>query len=116
MCCVFRIRGVFVSRFEDIAAIRIILVCWCVFFLHDHALCAATGVLGRIAHVHLALWCAGAERAGAGGVRGHLLVVATDLADEVVEGVLDVDAGFGGGFDELAAELAGERFALCCTR
>jgi hypothetical protein len=46
-------------------------------------------------------------------VRGHLLVVAADLADEVVEGVLDVDAGFGGGFDEFAAELAGERFTFC---
>ena len=103
-----------VSRFNGIAAIRIIFVCW-VFFLHDDALRAAASVLGRIAHVHLALWCAGAERAGAGGVRGHLLVVAADLADEVVEGVLDVDAGLGGGFDELAAELTGERFALCCT-
>lgn len=82
-------------------------------FLHDDALRAATGTLARLAHVHLALWCAGAERAGAGRVRGHFLVVATDLADEVVEGVLDVDAGLGGGFDELAAELAGERFALC---
>jgi Na+(H+)/acetate symporter ActP len=82
-------------------------------FLHDDALGAAAGTLARLAHVHLALWCAGAKRAGAGGVRGHLLVVAADLADEVVEGVLDVDAGFGGGFDELAAELAGERFTLC---
>lgn len=86
------------------------------FFLHDDALRAATGTLARLAHVHLALWCAGAERAGAGRVRGHFLVVATDLADEVIEGVLDVDAGLGGCFDELAAELAGERFALCCTR
>jgi hypothetical protein len=104
----------FVSSFDGIAAIRIIFVCWC--FLHYDALPAAASVLGRIAHIHLALWCAGAERAGAGGVRGHLFVVATDLADEVVEGVLDVDAGLGGGFDELTAELAGERFALCCTR
>lgn len=83
------------------------------FFLHDDATRAATSALAWLGHVHLALGCAGAERAGAGGVRGHFLVVATDLADEVVEGVLDVDTGLGGGFDELAAELTGERFALC---
>ena len=100
----------FVSRSDGIATIRIILVCW--YFLHDDATRAATSALARLAHVHLALGCAGAERAGAGGVRGHFLVVATDLADEVVEGVLDVDTGFGGCFDELAAELTGESFAL----
>lgn len=37
-------------------------------FLHDDALRAAAGALARLAHVHLALWCAGAERAGAGWV------------------------------------------------
>lgn len=82
-------------------------------FLHDDTLGAAAGALAWLAHVHLALWCAGAECTAAGGVGGHLLVVAADLADEVVECVLDVDAGLGGGFDELAVELAGERFALC---
>jgi hypothetical protein len=81
--------------------------------LHDDALGAAAGALTWLAHVHLALWCASAECTRPGGVRGHLLVVAADLADEVVEGVLDVDAGFGGGFDKLAAELAGESFSLC---
>jgi Na+(H+)/acetate symporter ActP len=82
-------------------------------FLHDDALGAAASALARLAHVHLAFWCAGTERAGARGVRGHLLVVAADLANEIVEGVLDVDAGLGRGFNELAAELTGERFALC---
>ena len=38
---------------------------------------------------------------------GDLSVVSTDLADNVVEGSVDVDAGFGGRFDECAAELAG---------
>jgi len=40
-------------------------------------------------------------------VARHLLVVASDLADDVVEGVIDVDARFRRGFDEFAAEGAG---------
>lgn len=35
------------------------------------------------------------------------LVVTADFANKVVESVIDVDAGFGGGLDELAAELVG---------
>ena len=42
------------------------------------------------------------------GLRWTYLIVLPDLADDVVEGVVDVDAGFGGGFDEFAAEGAGE--------
>ena len=81
--------------------------------LHDDALAAAAGALAGVAHVHLALRCAGTEGSGAGGIRRHLLVVAADLADEIVEGVLDVDAGLGGGLDELAAELSGQGLTLC---
>lgn len=80
--------------------------------LHDNALGAAAGALARLADIHLALWGAGTECTGAGRVGGHLLVVAADLADEIVEGVLDVDAGLGGGLDELAAELSGQGFTL----
>ena len=40
-------------------------------------------------------------------VAGHVFVVFPYLAHDVVEGVVDVDAGFGRGFDEFAAELAG---------
>lgn len=80
--------------------------------LHDNALGAAAGALTRLADIHLALWRAGTECTRAGRVGRHLLVVAADLADEVVEGVLDVDAGLGGGLDELAAELAGQGFTL----
>lgn len=85
-----------------------------VFFLHEDTLGAAAGAVIRIAHVHLALWCATSIWAAAGWVRGHFLVVPADLADEVIEGGLDVDARLGGSFEELAAELTGERFALCC--
>jgi len=37
----------------------------------------------------------------------HSLVVFSDLTHNFVEGVVDIDAGFGGSFDESAAELAG---------
>lgn len=52
-------------------------------------------------------------RVAAAGIAGHVFVVLADLADDVVEGVVDVDARFCGRLNELAAELAGERFALC---
>lgn len=81
--------------------------------LHHDALAAAAGVVAGLAHVHLALGGAGSERARSGRIRRHFLVVAADLPDELVEGVFDVDARLGGGFDELATELAGQRFALC---
>ena len=80
--------------------------------LHDDALGAAAGALAGLADVHLALGGARTEGSRAGWVRRHLLVVAADFADEVVEGVLDVDARPGGGLDELAAELAGQGLTL----
>lgn len=46
---------------------------------------------------------------------GDRLVVATDFAHEVVESVVNVDAGLGGGLDEFAAEGLGERSTLCDT-
>lgn len=81
--------------------------------LHHDTLAAAAGVVAGLADVHLAFGGAGAECPGARGVGGHFLVVTANLADEVVEGVFDVDAGLGRGFDEFAAELSGERFTLC---
>ena len=41
------------------------------------------------------------------GVPGHVFVVFPDLAHDVVESVVDVDAGFGRGLDEFATELSG---------
>jgi hypothetical protein len=81
--------------------------------LHNDTLGAAAGTLTGLADIHLALRGASTKGARAGWVGGHILVVATDLTDEVVEGVLDVDAGLGGGLNELATELAGQGFTLC---
>lgn len=75
--------------------------------LHNDTLGAAASTLTGLADIHLALRGASTESARAGWVGGHILVVAADFTDEVVESVLDVDAGLGGGLDELAAELAG---------
>ena len=50
---------------------------------------------------------------GCACVRRHLLVVSADLPDDVVEGVVNVDARLGRCLDELAAELPGEVLALC---
>jgi hypothetical protein len=71
---------------------------------HHHAL-AAAGVLVLAVHLHLVVGLG--LGVGAAGVAGHIFVVLADLADDVVEGVVDVDAGLGRGLDELAAELPG---------
>lgn len=81
--------------------------------LHDDALGAAAGTLTGLTDIHLAFRGTSTEGARTGRVRGHILVVAADLTDEVVEGVLDVDAGFGGGLNELAPELSGQSLTLC---
>ena len=46
---------------------------------------------------------------------GDRLVIASDFADEVVESVVNVNAGLGGGLDEFATEGLGERSTLCDT-
>ena len=40
----------------------------------------------------------------------HFFIVSSDLADDVVEGVVDVYTGFCRGFDEGTAELTGKVF------
>jgi hypothetical protein len=83
--------------------------------LHDDALPTAAGFLAGLADIHLALGGAAAERARPGRIGRHLLVVPADLADELVEGVFDVDARLGGGFDEGAAKLPSQGLALWRT-
>ena len=71
---------------------------------HDNALTAAPSVLVLTAHFHLMVWSFATARAR---VPGHVFIVFPDLAHDVVESVVDVDAGFGGGLDEFATELSG---------
>lgn len=65
-------------------------------------------IVVELLHAVLILACA----TGRAAVRGHFLVVSADFADNVVEGVVDVDAGLGRGLDEFAAELPREILAL----
>ena len=69
--------------------------------LHDHAFAAAASVLIVAAHLHLMV---GSFAGSCAWIAGHVFVVFPNLAYDVVEGVVDVDAGFGGRFDEFAAE------------
>jgi hypothetical protein len=71
---------------------------------HDDASAAATSILILTAHLHLMVW---SFSTASSGIAGHVFVVFPYLAHDVVEGVVDVDAGFGGGLDEFAAELSG---------
>jgi len=79
---------------------------------HDHASPAAAGVLVPAVHVHLIVRTL-RLRAAAAGIAGHVFVVFPDLAHDVEEGVVDVDARLGRRLDELAAEGSGECSALC---
>lgn len=79
--------------------------------LHNNTFPAAAGALTRLAYVHFAVGGAGAECTGSRWV-GHLLVVPADLTHKVVKSVFDIDARFRGCFDELAAELSCQGFAL----
>lgn len=73
---------------------------------------AATAGPPLLMAVHLQ-FLRGAAGGDAGPVLGHLLVVSANLADDLVERLLNVLAGLGGGLDELAAELSSELGTLC---
>jgi hypothetical protein len=49
---------------------------------------------------------------GRARVRRHLLVVSADFSDNVIEGVVDVDARFRRRLDEFAAKVLGKGLAL----
>lgn len=78
---------------------------------HDRALTAAAGVFVPSVHLHLVVRSFGLPVA-ATRVSGHVLVVFSDLADDVEEGVVDIDTGLCRCLNVLAAEGAGERLAL----
>lgn len=53
-----------------------------------------------------------AKGAASRGVGRHVLVVAADFTNQVIKGVINVDARLGRCLDKLAAELTGQRFTL----
>lgn len=79
--------------------------------LHHYTLPTASSFLLLILKAHLVLWLV--PTASTTGVSRHILVVFSNLANDIVEGVVDVDARLGGGLDELAAERSRELLALC---
>lgn len=82
--------------------------------LHDDTLGTASGFVARLGHVHLAsVRSTTTKGAAARGIGRHFLVVAANLANQVVEGVVNVDARLGRCLDELAAELTSQGFTLC---
>lgn len=81
--------------------------------LHDDTLRAAAGVIARLGHVHLASMRSTTTKGAASrGVGRHVLVVAANLANQVIKGVINVDARLGRCLDELAAELTSQRLTL----
>jgi hypothetical protein len=79
--------------------------------LHYDASAAAL-LLRIVVHAHL-LDAVGAVAArGRACVRRHLLVVSADFPDNIVEGVVDVDARFRGRLNEFAAKVIGKGLAL----
>jgi len=81
---------------------------------HDDTLATASGFLFAAVHIHL---LGRAVEAGAttatSRVALHFAVVATNFADNVVEGLVDVDSRLGGSFDELAVERSRKSLTLC---
>jgi hypothetical protein len=73
--------------------------------LHEHALGAAASFLLAVVHIHgLGGSVCARGAAAASRVTLHLAVISSDLSHDIVEGLVDIDSGLGGGFDKLAAE------------
>lgn len=77
--------------------------------LHNCALAAATVLV----FVHLKALHVVVAGTAAAGVRRHVSVVSPDFANNVEEGVVDVDTGPGGCLDEFAAKSTCECGTLC---
>ena len=78
---------------------------------HDHTLAATPGILIPPIDVHLFSWPVVTRVESR--VAGHVLVVLPDLADDVVKGVVDVDAALRGRLDKVAAEGSCELSPFC---
>jgi hypothetical protein len=85
-----------------------------VVLLHNDTLGAASGLLLAMVHIHRLGRAIGArETAAAGGVALHLAVVSSDLANNVVKGLLNIQTRLGGSLDELAAERTSQSLSIC---
>lgn len=62
--------------------------------LHDGA-AATTALLTIFTHIHLRLRTVGSTTGTTGRVACHFFVVSTDFTHNIVEGIVDVGAGFG---------------------
>jgi hypothetical protein len=63
--------------------------------LHNYTTPTASSFLLTLANLHLLTrTTASRPTASTSGIASHLLIVASDLAHDVVEGVVDVDSGF----------------------
>jgi hypothetical protein len=71
---------------------------------HNYALSAAASLLLPALHIEILLGAPVGPVGASCYVARHLLVVAPDLADEIIEGIVDVDTRLGGRLDEFAAE------------
>lgn len=81
--------------------------------LHDDALGTAAGLGFAFAHFHFVRGSVATSVATAArGVTLHLAVKAPNLADDIVESLVNVDAGLGRCFDETATKVLGQLFTL----
>jgi hypothetical protein len=83
--------------------------------LHENALGAAACLLLARVHLHGSLVGVVRARVAALVRVAHLNVVPADLADNVIESLVDVDAGLGRRLEERAVERAGKSLTLCVT-
>lgn len=81
--------------------------------LHDDTLGTAAGLSLAFAHLHFVGGAAAATVAAAAcRVALHLAVETSDLSDDIVEGLINVDARLGRRLNELAAEVLCQGLAL----
>jgi len=68
---------------------------------HNHTFSATTPCIFILAiHLHLVIWCSSCST----WTSRHVFVISPDFSHYIVEGIVDVDSGFGRCLDEFAAE------------
>ena len=81
---------------------------------HNHTFGAAAGFGFVFLHVHgLGDTVASRIVTATSGVTLYFAVIPSDLANNIVKSLIDIDSGLGGSLDKLAPKRAGQGFALC---